>query len=78
MNFKLSSSNHGRKEKKKFKKLNNMTINSQNNDTQNSTTLSSKRIIDSKPKKRDSCFNCCKNSFNVNSDEKNKSECSIL
>lgn len=78
MNFKLNISNHGRKDKKKFKKLTNMTINSSTNDTQNSFTLSHKQIIDSKPKKRESCFNCCKNSLNVNSNEKNKSVCSIL
>lgn len=81
MNFKSNSNHsHGRKEKKKFKKLTNMTINSQHNDTQNSTTYSNKHIIDSNTKKNSTCFNCCKNSFcsNVNSSNKNKADCSIL
>ena len=89
MNYKSNShhSSHGRKEKKKFKKLNNLTMSS-HNDTQNSITFSHKKIIDSKQKNTNSRFSsicCCRKSFSPcasvnssNDSSKPDSICSIL
>lgn len=88
MNYKSSNHHsHGRKEKKKFKKLNNMTMSS-HNDTQNSITFSHKKIIDSKHKKSNSRLSsicCCRKSFSPcasvnssNDSSKPDGICSIL